>query len=270
MPQKGIKIFINLVVTLSFFTAFSQTAKTERISIPATNALKINWGKPFEFYKQGKNYRTLSFENVSYYTEKNYLPYLYLINPSKNNVKLNPILEIVETAVIASDEENCVDKNYLTENFELEDIQVKTSEKIPYMFAKLIPLRINKQTGKIEKLIAYHLQWQTTGQPVSSANKNASASFVISSVLGNGSFWYKIGTTANAIYKIDKTFLKHMLQNSNPSVDISTIDPRNIKIYGNGGEILPEYNGNFRYDDLNENAIFVQGESDGVFDNSDY
>jgi len=265
MVQKGIKIFINLVLTLSFLASFSQTAKIERISAPATDALKINWLKPTQFYKQGKNYRVLNFENVSYYTEKNYLPYQYLTSPCKNDVKLNPIIEVVETAVITSDEENCVNKIYLTENFEIEEIQVKIAEKTPYMFAKLVPLRLNKHTGKIEKLIAYHLQWQTTGQRVSSANKTTSASYASSSVLANGK-WYKIGTTANAMYKIDKNFLQNM------GIDVGTggIDPQNIKIYGNGGEILSEYNGNFHYDDLNENAIFVQGESDGVFDNNDY
>ncbi len=264
MLRKGIKIFINLVLTLSFLAGFSQTAKIERNPVETANVLKINWDKPIEFYKQGKNYRALSFENVSYYTEKNYLPYFYLTSPCKNDVKLNPTLQIVETAVLTSNEESCINKIYLTANFEIEDIQVRTAEKTPYMFAKLVPLRMNKETGKIEKLISYHLQWQATGQSISSNHKNTSSSFATSSVLANGK-WYKIGTSANAIYKIDKNFL----QNIGVDVGAGGIDPKYIKIYGNGGEILPEYNGNFRYDDLIENAIYVS-DTDGVFDNNDY
>ncbi|MEI8137808.1 MAG: type IX secretion system sortase PorU, partial [Bacteroidota bacterium] len=48
------------------------------------------------------------------------------------------------------------------------------------------------------------------------------------------------------------------------------MNPKNIRIYGNGGKMLPELNSNFRYDDLEENAIQVVGESDGVFNDNDY
>ena len=34
--------------------------------------------------------------------------------------------------------------------------------------------------------------------------------------------------------------------------------------------MLSQLNSDFRYDDLQENAIFVAGEQDGVFDNEDY
>jgi hypothetical protein len=53
-------------------------------------------------------------------------------------------------------------------------------------------------------------------------------------------------------------------------LNTANIDPRKIQIYGNGGKMLPEVNNAFRYDDLQENAIQVVGESDGTFDNADY
>ena len=53
-------------------------------------------------------------------------------------------------------------------------------------------------------------------------------------------------------------------------MNTSGLDPKNIKIYGNGGKLLPQLNSEFRYDDLQENSIFVAGEGDGNFDENDY
>ena len=50
----------------------------------------------------------------------------------------------------------------------------------------------------------------------------------------------------------------------------SNTDPRKIKIYGNEGGMLPQANNVARPVDLVENAIHVQGESDGTFNDSDY
>lgn len=266
MLQNKIKLFINLILTLVFCRSFSQNLKIAKNPELDKAATKINWQRPFEFYKQGKNIRVLSFENVSYFTEKDYLPYLYVTNPCKNDVKLNPVLQVVETETLTTEEESCVSKAHLTENFLFENINVKIAEKKPVMYAKLVPLRINKLSGKIEKLVSYNLQWQSTGQPISSTHKNSSTSYASSSVLATGT-WYKIGTATNAVYKIDKAFLD--------KIGISTgsggIDPKNIKLYGNGGEILSENNADFHYDDLIENAIYVKDTGTvGVFDDNDY
>ncbi|MBX3164259.1 MAG: type IX secretion system sortase PorU [Bacteroidetes bacterium] len=88
-------------------------------------------------------------------------------------------------------------------------------------------------------------------------------SFKNNSVLATGN-WYKIATTETGIYRINRTFL------SNMGIQVANLDPRKIQLYGNGGKMIPERNSDFRYDDLEENAIQVIGEADGVFDNSDY
>jgi hypothetical protein len=87
---------------------------------------------------------------------------------------------------------------------------------------------------------------------------------VRSSVLQSGD-WYKIGILDRGIYKIDRSFLEGI------GVTVSSIDPKNIAIYGNGGNgMLPQSNAEFRHEDLVENSISVQGETDGSFDASDY
>jgi len=83
------------------------------------------------------------------------------------------------------------------------------------------------------------------------------------SVLSSGT-WYKIGVTSPGIYKIDATFLKN-LGASSGSVPSSV-----IRLFGNGGTMLPEANNGSRTDDLSENAIQVVDGGDGVFNEGDY
>ena len=84
-----------------------------------------------------------------------------------------------------------------------------------------------------------------------------------SSVLSNGT-WYKFAISNTGVFKIDANFLQSL------GVNTSAINPATIKIYGNGGALLPELVADFRYDSLQENAIYVKGEEDGVFNNDDY
>ncbi len=82
------------------------------------------------------------------------------------------------------------------------------------------------------------------------------------SVLANGE-WYKLSVTQNGVYKLDRNFL------SNIGVDVNTLDPRNVRIFGNGGGMLPQANNIERPYDLEENTIEVIGEDDGSFDQND-
>ena len=86
---------------------------------------------------------------------------------------------------------------------------------------------------------------------------------VTNSVLANGN-WYKFAIDTTGIFKIDKSFLQQL------GISTNNLNPKKIHIYGNGGQLLPEFNGDFRYDDLQENAIFIVGEEDNSFDSNDY
>ena len=83
------------------------------------------------------------------------------------------------------------------------------------------------------------------------------------SVLSNGN-WYKFSVDTTGVFKIDKTLIEKM------GINTANLNPKNIKIYGNGGAMLPQKNSDFRYSDLQENAIFIEGEDDGVFNNDDF
>jgi hypothetical protein len=84
-----------------------------------------------------------------------------------------------------------------------------------------------------------------------------------SSVLANGQ-WVKFEASTEGIYKIDRATLQSF------GFDLTSIDPRTIKIYNNGGKALSEKVTTERPVDLIENAIQIIGENDGSFDEGDY
>ena len=86
---------------------------------------------------------------------------------------------------------------------------------------------------------------------------------VVNSVLSEGN-WFKFSVDTTGVFKIDKSLLQEI------GIATNNLNPKKIHIYGNGGELLPESNGAFRYDDLQENALFVEGEEDNSFDANDY
>ncbi|ARV15098.1 type IX secretion system sortase PorU [Polaribacter sp. SA4-12] len=86
---------------------------------------------------------------------------------------------------------------------------------------------------------------------------------VTSSVLASGD-WFKFSVDTTGVFKIDKNLLQQI------GVSTNDLNPKKIHIYGSGGSLLPVLNSDFRYDDLQENAIYIEGENDGSFDNSDF
>ena len=124
----------------------------------------------------------------------------------------------------------------------------------------LVPLRL--KNGQIEKLVRFTLIITTLPEPLGLRTELRTTK---ESVLKDGDI-YKLGLKETGVYRLDYAFLKNELKISN----LDQIDPRTIKIYGNGGGMLPEPNRIERPDDLVENNILVVGEEDGRFDASDY
>ncbi len=95
-----------------------------------------------------------------------------------------------------------------------------------------------------------------------STQRAASATSVYNSVLATGN-WFRFYVTKSGVYKLSRSFLSSL------GVDVNA-DPRTIKIYGNGGRMLPMLNSTAYPEDLAENAIRFVGEEDGRFDSGDY
>ena len=119
---------------------------------------------------------------------------------------------------------------------------------------------IIKVGNVFKKVISFSYGFQNAS---SSRNLNPNTVQSISnSVLSSGT-WNRFYIEKSGIYKISKSFLQNIGFNVN-------VDPRNIKIFGNGGRMLPLDNSLPYSDDLIENAIQFVGDEDGVFDNNDF
>lgn len=91
---------------------------------------------------------------------------------------------------------------------------------------------------------------------------NSNFNIIQNSTLNTGN-WYRFYIEKSGVYKISRSFLNQLGMNTN-------VDPRKIKIYGNGGRMIPLLNSIEYPSDLAENAIQFIGEEDGVFNNEDY
>ena len=76
--------------------------------------------------------------------------------------------------------------------------------------------------------------------------------------------WYRFKAPNEGIYKITRSELASL------GIDAETVDPRKIKIFNNGGFALNESVQTSTPYGMNENAILVIGEEDGVFNQNDY
>lgn len=132
-----------------------------------------------------------------------------------------------------------------------------------FIYLELSP--IIKENGVFKRIKSFNLTYQNlsqnrTSEAVQSFRSNNQLS---SSVLRNGQ-WYRFYVTESGVYRLSRSFLNSLGVNTN------NVNPRNIKIFGNGGRMLPLLNSEDYPIDLTENAIKVIGEEDGRFDNNDY
>lgn len=127
-------------------------------------------------------------------------------------------------------------------------------------FISVSMLPFVKQGGQVRKVESFEIV--TTASNPLNMQQGGVHDPATNSALRTGE-WYKIEISKSGIFKLDKTFFQ---QNNIPT----NFDPRTLKIYGNGGRMLNENPGDFRYGALQENSIEFIGEEDGSFDDGDY
>lgn len=133
---------------------------------------------------------------------------------------------------------------------------IKKARNQTFAQLKLIPLVLDN--GILKRIISFELDYKFKPKAL---KRNFSS--VHNSPLSSGD-WYKFAVDTTGVFKLDRSFLNSI------GVDLSGVNPKNIKLFGNGGARLPEANSAFRYVDLQENAIYIKGEEDNSFDNNDY
>ena len=121
-------------------------------------------------------------------------------------------------------------------------------------YAALSILPIRKVGNGYEKLLSASVSLE----PIrSSAKAMKSHTYANNSVLANGS-WYRVSVTKTGVHKVTGTDLTSM------GMSVSGLASNRIAIFGNGGTMLSEANGVFRYDDLQELPIEMHDGGDGI------
>ncbi len=250
----------NRIIFLSLFIlSFACTVNGQVV-------IQVKWTAPTVVMDTTfKPKQTLYFENAQ--IREDLFPYyeLTLYGVAVSNFRL------VNTQYkVLSDTEAAVIRNRTIPSVISTTIGIQNKQ--PVTTVAFVPLRVNAQ-GMYEKLVSFGYEYERrdfsdVSPGVKKTNQAKSLSFAkthaaLGSVLSSGS-WYQIAVSNSGIFKLDYSFLKSI--GLNPDL----IDPRYIRIHGNGGGVLPQANNALRADDLLENAIYIEGENDGNFGSGDY
>jgi hypothetical protein len=184
------------------------------------------------------------------------LPMVHLKLPT--NASINAVNINISKTSNAYLNLNDADAKFIKSDIQITHHTVLENGK-PYLLISFLPI-INTSNG-IQKVDDYIIQinaFQELSTPI-----KTSRSYASNSILATGN-WYKIAVKDEGIYRLTADFLRNL------GLDVNTLNPKNIRIYGNGGMSLPQKNLESRPDDLLENAIQVIGEADGKLDNTDY
>jgi hypothetical protein len=134
-----------------------------------------------------------------------------------------------------------------------------------FAYFELSPI-LKDENGGYKKLMSFDINYNTlvnvTKRSISS-KRFSNSKIITNSVLNTGD-WYKFYIDTTGVFRLTKGFLQDL------GVNVNSVDPRSIKIYGNGGKAIPYSNAEPYPFDVTENAIKVVGEEDGVFDNQDF
>ena len=148
-------------------------------------------------------------------------------------VKATVELKNLKTAPLTAEEWNVAKGCSYSADFEITAIPLRSRDEA------LLSIRIKpfRQNGSmIEKLLSADVVINLVPDllQVKSDPKYAS-----NSAMATGN-WYKIGLPESGIYKLTYDDLKAL------DINVSNIDPRQIRIYHNGGGVLPELNAESR------------------------
>jgi len=250
MKYKVLLYIILLSILASIKEAYAQVEITT-----------LKWKSIQKYSFENDSIKYLYFDGANFELENLGLPVFFKrekINLFDAEIKvslLNKVYEEINPSEISQlkDLSNIKDDISIETNISIQEMQ-------PYSNIKFIPIIKNAITGRYEKLVSFNMKVEI----LEKNNKTPSIknqTWTDNSVLKEGK-WYKIGVNQNGIYKLTYEQLQ--------SMGLNISDPRKIRVYGNGGGMLSEVAGYFRYDDLMENAIYVEGEGDGSFDQVDY
>jgi len=141
-----------------------------------------------------------------------------------------------------------------------------TTQNIPELrrsnlVVTLLPFRKNDKTGAIERLYCADISVDFYDDKRGTTNSFIDE-FPVKSPLAEGDC-YKIRIDKTGVFKITGKDLKNM------GMDIASVNPKNLKMYGMTGGVLPEINTHIPNSGIKELAIYVYGQGSS-FSETDY
>ena len=242
----------NIIALLLF--SFSLTCFAQQ-----KGKVRINWIEKTEISFGSYKMNVPQFSSDSFYFDSYKKTISYLLNlPQSGSVDENS-LQITNLVyeTIAIEKLGDLDRKAIPTSAKATLKSTLARDK-NFAFISLSP--IIKEGDSFKKIISFSYFFANISAKDSYQSKTATN--ITNSVLATGD-WYRFYVEKSGVYKISKGFLEQLGFNTN-------VDPRNIKIYGNGGRMLPLLNSTSYPSDLAENAIQLIGENDGVFNNEDY
>jgi hypothetical protein len=226
-------------------------------SQPDARSYSLNWSPLVEMRIKSETVKVLHFQGASYELNTllpNFYEVIKIANNSEYEVELkNPVFQSFDPEELRE----------MTEINELpEDIQIRQSyatlRKEAHLQVSISPVRRNAASGVVEVLSSFSLQ--LIPKPVDKKSGNGFNQFHAEQSLLSSGTWIKIKIEDDGIYRLSYEEL----------IGMGLGDPASVRLYGYGEGMLPLDNMTPRYDDLRENAIYMEKGSDDKFGPNDF
>lgn len=231
-------------ISLLFLLGFVSTFWAQRISIEWDGSKIRDYGDTKLNLPNFKNQGFSFSQNNIFITTRQQVgeKQLKVSNPVWENIPAKDLYEISKD---------------LLPDYEIKDVAYYNSEGERY--ANINVALFKREKGQVKRLSSFEISETSASNSLGNTLKVGTTT----NPLSTGNF-YKIKVDKSGIFKITKQFLQ------DNGINPSSVNPKNFRIYGNGGIMLPEFNQDVKYSALQENAIQVVGEDDGVWHDSDY
>lgn len=223
--------FQRILISLVIFSGFLLCSEQTEGQTPNRNIEDLQWVQNAAS-ASGNSFKGAVFQQFGDFILPVYSRQIHVLNP-----RARASINVLETERITGSF-----AGELLDEFEVHSNVISVNGNY-FLQIVVVPFR---NSGQIERLKSFNIkvtydgesQFQTAGLRKTGKHKTES-------VLAQGT-WIKISTDREGIYVLDKDFF------SSTSISASDIDLKTLKVYGNGGGLLPEIINDARTDDLEE------------------
>lgn len=242
--------FLFLICLLSPASLFAQYSSGLRT---------IDWLPVNTEVIDGQTFHYLYFKNADYPDLNTLIPNYYELIKIENNLEFEVQLEeTIYEPFLDEEIKNIKNLDKITSQIVITS-RVTYMRKEPYLQVTFIPLRKNPMNNNLERLVQFSFRITPKSDPNTLKASALAGEYADHSVLATGE-WFRIKIRENGIYRLTYDDLKKM----------GISNPSDVRIFSNGGGMLPVYNNEPQPDDLHENAIWFESGEDGNFGSGDY